>query len=163
MASSRGKALGIGGAVLLLAGGLVAKWEPGQDRGAPYFDKIGSVWTVCDGHTGNVNPKHHYSDAECDALREQDLAEANSHVRRCIPVPMLPQIEGALTDAAFNIGPKVVCGSTLQRKALANDWPGACAELDRWNRGGGRVVSGLVKRRYDDRKLCEGRQLWEGL
>lgn len=155
--------VGIGGAAILLAGVLVTKWEPGQDRGAPYFDTIGKVWTVCDGHTKTVNPKHHYSKAECDALRDSDLAEAAAQVNRCIPVPKLPQIEGALTDAAFNLGPKVVCGSTLQKKAMANDWPGACAELSRWEYAKGRRIPGLTNRRYDDRALCEGRQLWEGL
>lgn len=148
---------------MLLAGLLVTKWEPAPDRGQPYFDKIGGVWTVCDGHTKSVDPSRHYNKVECDALRDADIAEANSHVKRCISVPLLPQIEGALTDAAFNIGSKVVCGSTLQKKGMANDWPGACAELSRWDKSRGRQIPGLANRRYDDRALCEGRQLWEGL
>ena len=72
-------------------------------------------------------------------------------------MPMLRQVEVALTSATFNIGPRVVCGSTLQRKALANDWPGACAELDRWNKAGGRELRGLTLRRGDERQVCEGK------
>jgi len=86
------------------------------------------------------------------------MAEANEAVNRCLPMPKLPQIEAALTSATFNIGPRVVCGSTLQRKALANDWPGACAELARWNRAGGRVLRGLTLRRLDEQAVCEGRK-----
>jgi lysozyme len=152
---------GISAAVLLIVGGLVAKYEPAANQNKPYWDPWGKVWTVCEGHTGNVDPKRIYSDAECKAFKDADIAEANRHVKRCIPVPLLVQIEAALTDSAYNIGPKVVCGSTLQRKALANDWPGACAELSRWDRGGGRVLPGLTRRRTDARGVCEGRAVWE--
>lgn len=142
-------------AVLAIAAPLVMRWE--GVRYTPYRDSVG-VLTVCYGHTGpDIVPGRAYSKAECDALLDEDMAEADAEVRRCLPMPMLLHIEAALTDAAFNLGPRVVCGSTLQRKALANDWPGACAELDRWNKAGGREFRGLTLRRADDRALCEGR------
>lgn len=163
---SSSKVGGIAAGVLLIVGALVAKYEPAANQNKPYWDPWGKVWTVCEGHTGGVDPKRIYTDAECKAFKDADIAEANRHVKRCIPVPMLVQIEAALTDAAYNIGPAVVCGSTLQRKALANDWPEACRQLDRWKFAGGRVLPGLVRRRTDARGICEGRvtleyfQLW---
>jgi lysozyme len=39
---------------------------------------------------------------------------------------------------------------------MANDWPGACAELSRWDKAAGRQMRGLALRRADERKLCEG-------
>ncbi len=145
---------GISAAVLALAGALIVKWEGGGHY-EPYIDAVG-ILTVCYGHTGpDVIKGRKYTKAECDVLLTQDMAEANADVRRCIPVPMLPQIEAALTSATFNIGSRVVCGSTLQERALANDWPGACAQLDRWKYGGGRVLRGLELRRADERRLCE--------
>ena len=141
-------------AVLALAGLTIAKWE--GTKYVPYQDVVG-VWTVCVGHTGpDVIPGKKYTQAECDALLQADMAEANSHVRRCIPVPMLRQVEAALTSLVFNVGPRGVCGSTLQRKAMANDWPGACEELPRWNKAGGRAVRGLTYRRADELRLCRG-------
>jgi len=134
---------------------LITQWE-GQ-RHVPYLDAVG-VLTVCYGHTGpDIVPGKRYSQAECDALLAADMAIARGHVNRCLPMPKLAHVEEALTSAAFNLGAQIVCGSTLQRKALANDWPGACAELSRWNRGGGRVLRGLTLRRADERALCEGR------
>src|SRR5688500_11859411 len=153
----KGKAVGGGALVLLIVGALVAKYEPAANQNAPYWDPWGKVWTVCEGHTGGVDPNRIYTDAECKAFKDADIAEARSHVNRCLPMPKLAQIEAALTDAAYNIGPKVVCGSTIQRKALANDWPGACAGLDAWKYAGGRVLRGLVRRRSDARGICEGR------
>lgn len=145
-------------AVLAIAAPLVSKWE--GVRYTAYQDSVG-VWTVCYGHTKTVDRTKRYTAAECEALLRVDMVEANSHVRRCIGVPMLRQVEAALTSATFNLGPKVVCGSTLQKKALANDWPGACAELDKWKYAGGRELRGLVLRRDDERALCEGRGLWK--
>lgn len=146
---------GISAAVLVIAGALVTKWE--GVRYVPYRDQ-GGVLTVCWGHTGpDVVAGRRYTKDECEAFKAQDLAIANATVKRCLPMPMLPQIEGALTDATFNVGPRVVCGSTLQKRALANDWPGACAALDMWKYIGRTVSVGLQNRRADDRAVCEGR------
>lgn len=145
--------------VLAIASPLISKWE-GQ-RFQPYRDVVG-VLTVCYGHTGaDVVAGKTYTKADCDALLQADMAKADASVRQCIAVPMLPQIEAALTSATFNLGPQVVCGSTLQKKALANDWPGACAELARWNHAGAQVQPGLTLRRDDEQALCEGRALWK--
>lgn len=151
------KKLAVSAAVALIVGGMVAKYEPAANQNKPYWDTFGKVWTVCEGHTGGVDPNQMYSDAECKAFKDADIAVANAAVKRCLPMPMLAQIEAAMTDAVYNIGPKVVCGSTIQRKALANDWPGACAGLDAWKYAGGRVLKGLVRRRSDARGICEGR------
>lgn len=152
---SKGKVAAVGvAAALAVAAPLVMRWE--GVRYVPYQDVVG-VWTVCYGHTGSdIVPGKRYTAGECAALLDGDMREANSHVRRCIPVPMLRQVEAALTSLVFNVGPRGVCGSTIQRKAMANDWPAACAGLDAWKYAGGRVYRGLELRRADERKLCEG-------
>jgi len=154
-----GKTITSAVAAVAVAGGgaaaIIMKWE--GKRFEPYRDPVG-ILTVCYGHTGaDVIAGKRYTQAECDALLHADMAIARAHVRRCLPLDTPPHVEDALTSATFNIGPRVVCGSTLQRKALAGDWPGACAELSRWNRAGGRVLRGLTLRRIDERAMCEGR------
>jgi len=147
-------ALGIGSSVAILAGAVIVQWE--GVRYEPYRDPVG-ILTVCYGHTGaDIIEGKQYTKEECDALLDADIAIAQAEVNRCLPMPKLAHVEAALTSATFNIGPKVVCGSTLQRKALDNDWPGACAELDRWKFAKGRELRGLVLRRADERALCEG-------
>jgi len=59
----------------------------------------------------------------------------------------------------FNIGPAVVCGSTLQRKAMANDWPAACRSLLQWKYAAGREMRGLALRRADEAALCLGEKI----
>lgn len=161
MAAAKPKTLagGIAAVVLALVTGLVMKYEGSSN--AAYWDPWGKVWTICEGHTGpDVHEGSVFTDEQCAAIREKDIAIANAAVKRCIPVPLLVQIEAALTDGAYNIGPSLVCGSTLQKLAMANDWPGACNQLRRWDKAGGRVLPGLTRRRTDDTHLCEGRALW---
>lgn len=150
----KGKVVAVGvAAVLALAAPLVMRWEGVRHK--PYADAVG-VLTVCYGHTKTVERGRTYTQAECEALLKSDMAEANSHVRRCIPVPMLVQIEAALTSLVFNVGPRAVCGgSSVRREALANNWPAACAAIDLYKFAGGRVLRGLVLRRADERELCE--------
>lgn len=155
--SGTGKtAAGIAVLVSALAAPVVMKWEGVRYEAYPDPATGGAPWTVCYGHTGpDVVRGKKYTRADCEAFLDQDMAVANRAVNRCLPMPKLAHVEAALTSAAFNVGPSVVCGSTLQRKATANDWPGACAELDRWKFAAGRVMKGLVLRRVDERKLCE--------
>lgn len=154
---SAAKPVAIGvAAVLALAAPLIVKWE--GERFVPYPDPAtgGAPWTVCYGHTGpDVVRSKRYTRSECEALLDADMRAANVHVRRCLPT-VYPWMEAAFTSAVFNVGPRVVCGSTLQRKVRAGDFAGACAELDRWRYAAGRVFRGLVLRRADERKVCEG-------
>lgn len=139
--------------MLAMAFGLATLFE--GSRPTPYRD-VGGVPTVCYGHTGGVEDRR-YSANECLALLRKDMAAANAIVRSCIRVPMTYGQEVALTDAAYNIGPAVVCGSTLQRMANAGNWLGACAQLSRWDKAAGQTLPGLVKRRAEERAICEGR------
>ena len=53
----------------------------------------------------------------------------------------------AILDFAFNAGIGRLQTSTLKRKINASDWEGAKEQLMLWNKGGGKVLAGLTKRR----------------
>lgn len=53
----------------------------------------------------------------------------------------------ALIDFAFNLGTGNLRASTLRRRVNAGQWEQVPAELRKWNKAGGRVLAGLVKRR----------------
>lgn len=140
----------VGAGVIVLAAGLVGASEGYSPQ--PYRD-VTQVLTVCYGHTGGVQERT-YTKAECDALMQGDLTDADAIVRRCIPGPIPGPIEAALVDAAYNIGPRVVCGSSIQRHARAGDWKSVCNGLPAWRYAGGKVSAGLLNRRMAERKLC---------
>lgn len=138
---------------------LVVKWEPppGDMRLVAIRPVPGDPWTICDGHTKGVHEGMRATPEQCERWRNEDIDDAMGVVARCINAPLTAGQLGALTDGVFNLGPQLVCGSTLQRKANAGDLAGACAELRRWIYAHGKVYTGLVRRRSDEQAICEGR------
>ncbi|MGQ0530005.1 MAG: lysozyme [Panacagrimonas sp.] len=121
-----------------------------------YKDPIGIV-TACVGHTATARLDKRYTAQECEDLLVSDLIAHHQDVQRCVNVPLQDHQRAAFVSFAFNVGGEKFCDSTLVRKLNAGDTAGACAELSRWIKAGGKVLPGLVKRRADERALCEGR------
>lgn len=88
------------------------------------------------------------------ALREVGKFEGAIH--GCVAVPLYQHEYDAYTSLTYNIGAGAFCSSTLVKKLNQGDYAGACAEISRWNRAGGRTVQGLTNRRAAERMLCEG-------
>ena len=61
-----------------------------------------------------------------------------------------PRKLAAILDFAYNCGTARYLASTLRKRVEAEDWEGAATEIQKWNKGGGKVLAGLVKRR----KVC---------
>ena len=152
------KAAGTTGAAAILAAAaaFVGPWE--GERTEAYLDRIASppVWTVCYGETRGVKPGDRYTPAQCQQMLAEALADYRDRLAVCIPsLPQQPQgVQVALTSWAYNVGTGAACGSTLARLANAGDWRGACGQLGRWNKAGGRIVAGLTNRRAAETKLC---------
>lgn len=148
---------GLVGGVFVAAALIISPFE--GRKLDPYIDAVG-VLTVCEGHTGRSTgtkvERRRYTQAECDSLLEADMLVAWKNVERCITAPMNTGQAAALLSATFNIGPSVVCGSTLQRYANAGDWAAACAQLDRWVYAGGKKLRGLERRRAAEKEVCLG-------
>lgn len=156
-----------GAAASAIAAALAWQYEVGGAHvNTAYWDAYGKVWTICAGHTKGVKADDVATDAQCEAYLQADMAEADAAVRRCITAPLSKPQRAAFNDAALNLGPAVVCGSTLQRLANGGDVVGACLQLtdalDKrgnvrgWTMAGGQELQGLRNRRTDERNLCLG-------
>lgn len=120
----------------------------------PYRDVV-CVLTVCDGHTGkDIIPSKRYSDAECDALLHKDLIPVFAAIDRIVKVPMSDFRKAALASFGYNVGITAMTNSTMVKKLNRGDTSGACDELRRWIKAGGKVWKGLVNRREVERELC---------
>lgn len=114
-----------------------------------------SILTACTGHTGpELRMGQTFTKEQCETMLYGDLLK-HADALNCIKTPLADNQKAAFLSFAFNVGNKAFCDSTLVRKANAGDLPGACAELSRWTRAGGRELPGLVKRRAAERELCE--------
>lgn len=74
-------------------------------------------------------------------------------VRRLCPGVDTPERLAALIDFAFNLGARQLAASTLRKRVNASRWADVPAEIRKWNRGGGRVLRGLVLRREAEASL----------
>jgi lysozyme len=127
-------------------------------KGEAYVPVAGDVPTIGFGSTGGVKmgDKTDPIRALQRLLDEVDSVYAQG-VRNCITVPMYQHEFSASVSLTYNIGVKAFCGSTVAKRFNAGDYAGACAAFDMWNKQGGRVLPGLVKRRAEERAVCEGR------
>lgn len=124
-------------------------------RSAAYDDGVG-VQTIGFGTTEGVKPGDKITVERALVRALQDASKFEGALRQCVTVPLHQHEYDAFVSLAYNIGPAAFCDSTLVRKLNAGDYAGACAEISRWDRAGGRVLAGLTKRRAAERATCEG-------
>ena len=67
----------------------------------------------------------------------------------------------ALASLIYNIGPDAWQKSAIRRLVCAGDMAGAAGQFERWNKAGGVVLPGLVRRRQAERAIFEGKS-WNG-
>lgn len=130
--------------------GFVPRW---------YLDPVG-VWTIGYGHTDAAgSPKRATSpnlvltEAEATAILQRDLVQYEDAVKRAVRVPINENQFAALVSFTYNLGAGSLGRSTLLRKLNDGDYAGAADEFPRWNKAGGRVLNGLVRRRAAERDL----------
>jgi lysozyme len=98
-------------------------------------------------------------------ISEQDAADLLLHelqytylpgVLRLCPILLTDMKKcNAITDFAYNLGVGRLQTSTLRRKINEQDWDAAKEQLMLWNKGGGRVLPGLNKRRKAECQLFD--------
>ena len=108
------------------------------------------VLTIGYGHTGaDVTSGKTITQAEADALFDKDIAQFERQVAAVVGAVNLRQCQwDAIVSLAYNIGIGNFGRSTLLSKLKSYaDNPAIRGEFARWNRAGGKVQPGLVKRR----------------
>lgn len=120
-----------------------------------YQDQVG-VWTIGYGHTYNVDPSDVITEEKAKAYLSTDLMTADYGVNKAVK-RMLAQCQfDACVSLAFNIGVHAFAQSTLARELNDGNYDAAAEQFLAWNRAGGKVNDGLVKRRADERKMFLG-------
>lgn len=115
--------------------------------------------TICNGETAGVRMGMTATRAECAAMLRADLVQRRNQLHRYYEPPIIdhllpPTRDAAYLDVAYNCGVDAIGHSTAVKRLNARDVPGGCEALTWWNRGGGRILIGLVRRRSADYRLC---------
>jgi GH24 family phage-related lysozyme (muramidase) len=87
-------------------------------------------------------------------MLEEEIVAYEKGLDRCLKADVPIGAKIAFVSWTYNVGVGAACRSTLVRKANAGDLVGACNELPRWNRAGGKVIRGLTNRRVSEREMC---------
>jgi lysozyme len=118
-----------------------------------YKDIVG-VLTIGYGHTGkDVTEGLEIDLKRANDLLDKDLEKFCKGVEDLVKVSITDNQFAALVCFAYNIGLNALSGSTLLRKLNEGDTKAAAEQFLRWNRAGGKEVSGLTRRRQAERKL----------
>ena len=95
-----------------------------------------------------------WTQEQCDRRFEMHLAQFEEGVRDGIGKAPTTQAQfDAMVCLAYNIGVNAFQRSTVLRRHNAGDYAGAAAAFAMWNKGGGKVLKGLVRRRAAEAAL----------
>ena len=140
---------------------LVKEFEGCRLEAYPDPGTGGDPWTVGWGSTGpGIGPGTVWSQQEADGALQLDLRRFHRAM-----IELLPMVAGwnanrqaALTSFAYNVGIGALQQSTLRQRLLSGQEPATVVqeELPRWNKGGGGVMPGLVRRRAAEVVLFTG-------
>lgn len=112
-----------------------------------YWDKYGKVWTIGFGHTKGVAKGQKITESQAVRYLLQDIASFETFVNGLNVCKTQGQFD-ALVDFAYNCGCGNLTKSTLLKKIKAKSPVAEIqAEFRKWNKSGGVVLPGLVKRR----------------
>ena len=143
------------GAIAVSAASLVAIATYEGYRGDAYKDSVG-VPTLGFGETAGVKIGDKTTPERALVQLLESTEKHADAIRQCIHVPLYQHEFDAYISLAYNIGTGAFCRSTLVKKLNAKDYAGACEEIRRWNKAGGKVLPGLVKRREAEYRMCIG-------
>lgn len=121
----------------------------------PYQD-VNGTWTDGYGNTHNVDPSVTITLEQAQADLARNIQWAVTTVQRCVTAPLTQGEFNALVDFVFNIGSGAFAGSTMLRDLNASNYAGAASQFEAWDRAGGRVVAGLLRRRVAEEDEFNG-------
>jgi lysozyme len=120
--------------------------------------KNGSPWTLGYGNTRRPDgrrflPGDTCTKAEAEAWLRLMVEGVENVVRQALQRPVTQPMWDALISIAWNVGEHNLADSRLMELINAGQLIEATREFDRWNKAGGRVEPGLVKRRDREQEM----------
>lgn len=136
-------------------------------RDTAYIPVKGDVPTIGFGSTKGVKMGDRITpDRALRRLVDEVDSEYAQGVRRCVKVPLTNYEFGAYVSLSYNIGVPTFCRSAAPGKPPnlidlinAERYAEACKRIEAFVYSGGRKLNGLVKRRAEERAICEGKRI----
>ena len=120
-----------------------------------YLDAV-DVPTIAYGRTKEVQMGDTCTQQQAEDWLEEELVEYEGYVEKAVTVPLEQNQFDALVSWTYNLGPSNLNKSTALKLLNMSEYDGVPAQLKRWNKAGGKVLDGLVRRREAEALLFKG-------
>lgn len=120
-----------------------------------YLDAV-DVPTIAYGRTKDVKIGDICTQQQAEDWLEEELVEYAGYVEKAVTVPLEQNQFDALVSWTYNLGPSNLNRSTALKLLNMSEYDGVPAQLKRWNKAGGKVLDGLVRRREAEAEMFKG-------
>jgi len=114
------------------------------------------VWTIGYGSTHGVTEGMVITHERAEALLLEDIDVYENEVNKAVTVDIDQCMFDALVSWTFNLGGANLNASTMLKVLNAKDFENVPEQIKRWNKAGGKVNEGLIRRREAEALLFQG-------
>lgn len=112
----------------------------------------GDPWTIGYGATGpNITKGTVWTQTQADEDLGHTVAILAMEINKLVKVPISSESRAALISFVYNIGIGAFRSSTMLRLINAGKLNEAANQFAKWNRAGGKIFPGLIRRREIER------------
>tara|TARA_R110000782_G_scaffold60536_1_gene125069 strand:- start:738 stop:1181 length:444 start_codon:yes stop_codon:yes gene_type:complete len=115
------------------------------------------VLTIGYGHTKGVEEGQEITQEEAEEMLSSELDEYEGYINDMVECELEQHQFDALVAWVYNLGPSNLKSSTLLKRLNSNELKDVPNQLKRWNKAGGKILQGLVRRRKSESLLFEGK------
>ena len=119
------------------------------------------VWTIGYGHTKDVEEGDTISKDQAEEMLVEELHEYENYINEYVNVALSQNQFDALVSWVYNLGPANLKASTMLKVLNDGKYEDVPYQMKRWNKAGGKVLDGLVRRREAEALLYQGREWYE--
>ena len=119
------------------------------------------VWTIGYGHTKDVEEGDTISKDQAEEMLVEELHEYENYVNEYVNVALSQNQFDALVSWVYNLGPANLTASTMLKVLNSGEYEDVPAQMKRWNKAGGKVLEGLIRRREAEACLFVGKEWFE--
>jgi len=121
-----------------------------------------NVLTIGYGTTKGVTEDMEITKEKAESLLKEEMHEYEGYINDMVKVPLEQNQFDSMVSWVFNLGSGNLSSSTLLKKLNDSEYDEVPAQIKRWNKAGGKVLDGLIRRREAEALLFEGKE-WENV
>lgn len=116
-----------------------------------------NVLTIGYGSTKGVTEDMEITQEGAEELLQEEMHEYEGYINDMVKVPLEQHQFDSMVSWVFNLGSGNLGSSTLLKKLNNSEYDEVPEQIKRWNKAGGKVLEGLVRRREAEALLFLGK------